>query len=470
MDALQLLFTPVLQQSILLHTKANAIKKGVVDCEIFKEELQAFLAINVAMGLLRLPQVSNYWSKVEIFETPWFPAIMSRDRFFFLLRYLSLVDSTGQKKKGEQGYDPLFKVRPIIDHLSGVFLQYYQPGRELSVDEMMIGTRCRISFLQYMPKKPTRFGIKVWVNAEAKTGYVLTFQVYTGAMTRETGDEGRSLGHRVVMNLMEPFLGKGHRLFVDNFYSSIPLFLDLLSKNTYATGTIVSNRKYFPQGLKDLKGCLDIGSYKFATSSKLLACIWRDRRDVYMLSTMHNNSVSTVLKRPKGEKDKKLIPCPTCIIDYNQNMGGVDLMDQQLSYYSLTQRRSIKWWKKVFWRLVDVTIINSWIIFRTNNPRSPIDTQFKYRVELCRQLVQPLLNLKASSNCPASLKVQRGRRPTTVTERLNGKHFIYRSESGTRMRCVVCYKHKTPQGARKDTKTSFFLQKVWCVSLSRPLL
>ena len=39
----------------------------------------------------------------------------------------------------------------------------YQPGRELSVDEMMIGTRRRITFRQYLPKKPAQFGIKVFV-------------------------------------------------------------------------------------------------------------------------------------------------------------------------------------------------------------------------------------------------------------------------------------------------------------------
>lgn len=320
------------------------------------------------------------------------------------------MDDREQKKKGEEGYDPLFKVRPLIDHLSAVFPVYYQPGCELSVDEMMISTRCRISFLQYMPKKPSKFGIKVWVNSESKTGYVLSFQVYTGAMSEEANSLTKALGHRVVMDLKQPFLGKGHKLFVDKFYTSVPLFLELLDNGTYATGTVVANHKYLPEGLKAERNQLQIGSYRFATSEKMTACIWRDRRDVLMLTTMHNMSVTTVLKRPKGERDKRPLSCPTCIADYNQHMGGVDLMDQQLSYYSLTQRRTLKWWKKVFWHLIDITVVNSWIIFRSNNPESSIDTQLKYRIELCRQfvVVQPLLNLKASPQCPPLLCVQRG--------------------------------------------------------------
>ena len=61
----------------------------------------------------------------------------------------------------------------------------------LSVDEMMIRTRCRIYFPQYLPNKPTKFGIKVFVNAEVKTGYVLAFRVYTGKIY--TGPENKGL-------------------------------------------------------------------------------------------------------------------------------------------------------------------------------------------------------------------------------------------------------------------------------------
>ena len=49
--------------------------------------------------------------------------------------------------------------------------------------------------------------------------------------------------------------------------------------------------------------------------------LWRDRRDVYVLSSMHNRTVQTVMKRPKGGREKVPIPCPTAVYDYNQFMG-----------------------------------------------------------------------------------------------------------------------------------------------------
>lgn len=276
----QLMFTAVILQSIVQQTKLFASQKGI-DLEFCVEELQAFIGLNIAMGLLHLPQVRDYWSTNEILATPWFPSIMSRDRFFKILRYLHLFDSSKQKKRGEEGYDILYKVCPLIDHLGAVFPKYYQPSRQLSIDEMMIGTRCRVSFLQYIPKKPTRFGIKVWVLAEAKSGYVLDFQVYTGASDGEKTDKSIGLGHKVVMQLMEAYQGKGHCLFIDNFYTSPALLLELLDKGTYCTGTVRTNRRNFPDALRPSKKH-QMGSFRFATcrKAKLTAAWWRDRRDV----------------------------------------------------------------------------------------------------------------------------------------------------------------------------------------------
>ena len=154
--------------------------------------------------------------------------------------------------------------------------------------------------MQYIPKKPTRFGIKIWVLALAKTGYVLDFDIYTGA---EADPVKKGLGYRLVMKLIEQYQGKGHCVFVDNFYTSPQLLLDLLARSTYCVGTVKTNRKDFPVQLI-LEETMDPGCFRFATAGQLTAVWWRDRRDVYALSTMHNKSVVNVLKRPKGSQEK----------------------------------------------------------------------------------------------------------------------------------------------------------------------
>ena len=268
LQVFQLLLTSAILQSIVHQTKLFASQKNM-DLHFCLEELEAFIGINIAMGLLRLPQVRDYWSTNEILGTPWFPAVMPRDHFLHILTYLHLVNSTQQRKKGDVAYDPLFKVRPLLNHLTAVFSKYYRPDRFLSIDEMMIGTRCRVAFLQYIPMKPTRFGIKAWVNAEAKSGYVLDLQIYTGAENDQM-KKGLGLGYRVVMDLMEQYQGKGHCLFIDNFYTTSQLLIDLLAQGTYCTGTFRTNRKGFPMQLIPNMS-METGTFRFATAKHLLS-------------------------------------------------------------------------------------------------------------------------------------------------------------------------------------------------------
>jgi len=74
--------------------------------------------------------------------------------------------------------------------------------------------------LAIFAKKPTKFGINVFVNSKAKTGYVLYFDIYTGKSASR--DKSTSMCHSVVMHLLESYLGKGHWVFVDNYYSILP--------------------------------------------------------------------------------------------------------------------------------------------------------------------------------------------------------------------------------------------------------
>ena len=68
-----------------------------------------------------------------------------------------------------------------------------------------------------------------------------------------------------------------------------------------------------------------MGTFYFVTTPKLTAVWWCDRRDVFAMSTIH--SASAFMKCPKGCKERRPIPCPTLISDYNQYK--VDLTDQQ---------------------------------------------------------------------------------------------------------------------------------------------
>ena len=106
--------------------------------------------------------------------------IMKRDRFTLVLCLLHLNDSTQYKRKGEPGHDPLFKLRPILDPLICHFQMSCILSKEVSIDESMIGFKGRLGFIQYMPKKPTKWGLKAFVLVDAHTGYMYNWHLYTG--------------------------------------------------------------------------------------------------------------------------------------------------------------------------------------------------------------------------------------------------------------------------------------------------
>ena len=206
-----------------------------------------------------------------------------------------------------------------------------------------------------------------------------------------------------------------------------------------------------------------MGNYRFATSEifSLTAAWWKDRRDVFVISSLHNQATEVVLKRPKGSKEKVEVPCPSMIVDYNQHMGGVDLTDQHISYYSMSGRKTLKWWKKVLWRLLDIAIINSWIIIRTNFPDSSISSQKLFRLKLVEEMVQPLLDTCASSTCPTYL---RGKgRPPTQENRLIGKHFS--NINIDRKRCMVCSNKISPTTGKCSDKKN----KNYCPTCNKAL-
>lgn len=161
-----------------------------------EEEIKAYFAILILMGIKDLPEHNDYWSTDAALGDQFISSRMSRRRYEKLSKYVHLTDPNV-----EDANDKLGKVRPFIKLLKQKFRALLTPGVALTVDEAMIKFNGRLSWKQYMPKKPTKWGIKVWCLCDAASGYCLDFQIYTG---KDAGnpDDARGLpglAYRVVM-------------------------------------------------------------------------------------------------------------------------------------------------------------------------------------------------------------------------------------------------------------------------------
>ena len=135
---------------------------------------------------------------------------MSKGRLKKIGQYFHLSDNRKAYPKGHPKFDPLLKVRPLLETVLENSKKHYHPNREVSIDEAMIKFNGRLSFRQYIKGKPTPWGIKVWCAADPRSGFMLNFDIYLGRV-RDPLPYG--LGYHVVMKVGGPFLDKSHHLF-----------------------------------------------------------------------------------------------------------------------------------------------------------------------------------------------------------------------------------------------------------------
>ena len=322
-----------------------------------ENKIYLFLAITLLLARNKKLSLKDYWSNDPLLECPQFKNLMTRDRYFLPLRVLHFCDNNNQPEG-----DRLYKIKLIVNHLREKFSDSFRPFNHLCIDESMVLFKGRLIFRQFIPSKRTRFGIKLFIICDCETGYILDFIVYTGKCTEIVSTEEYGVSGAVVQTLMQKYLGQGHTLWVDNWYTSPSLFNFLHSNKVNSCGTVRKTRK----GMPSLKKKLKKGEVEAKYTTKIMALRWLDRREVCMLSTLHSNELKNTDK-----KDKQNIPIqkPTCVIQYNRNMGAVDRSDMMISSVD-SLRKSMKWYRKLFFHIMDMCILNSQTLYNVKTGKN----------------------------------------------------------------------------------------------------
>ncbi|CAG5059299.1 unnamed protein product [Parnassius apollo] len=110
---------------------------------------------------------------------------------------------------------------------------------------------------------------------------------------------------------------------------------------------------------------------------------WKDNKVVTLASTyVGSEPAETVNRYDKKQKKQISIACPKIVKDYNVHMGGVDLMDSFLGRYKI-RIKSRKWYIRLFYHMVDMAVINYWILYKKKYPNLTLED---YRSELAETL------------------------------------------------------------------------------------
>ena len=129
------------------------------------------------------------------------------------------------------------------------------------------------------------------------------------------------------------------------------------------------------------------------------------------------------VRAKRGNKIK-----PLCVEDYNKNMSGIDRSDQMIAYYS-TPRKTVRWYRKIFFHLIDLSIWNGFYIYqKVNGPNTRL-------LEFREKVIMSLIGEKTSRTESKSitLEIFHFLEPNPPTEK----------DKSAMLRCRQCKKRKT---------------------------
>ena len=143
-----------------------------------------------------------------------------------------------------------------------------------------------------------------------------------------------------------------------------------MKKGFLACGTTQKGRLGYPIQFKGTDAAWNKvskrGDMRWFRDGDKLIVQWKDKRVVTIMTTIHNANKSDLVDRKirVGDKwEKQQVARPEVFRDYNKNMGGVDLSDQLIGKYNVL-RKVNRWWRTLFFHMIDIAVINSYIMFR----------------------------------------------------------------------------------------------------------
>ncbi|KAL7547323.1 hypothetical protein ACHAWF_015821 [Thalassiosira exigua] len=332
--------------------------------------LLAWLGILIIMAAMRIRKWDLLWMETQGINVAFIQNTMTYRAFKQIKSYIHFADNTKLKKPGQHGFNPLQKIQPIVDKILKRFRAAYTMGQFMSADESMIKYKGKaVKFVQYMPAKPIKHGIKVFAICCADTGYIYAFYVYCGK------EFDNCSATEVIKRLLaqDPhFLtnSTGRVLYTDNYYTSEEL-MEMLYKEygILLVGTVsltqkksrssadfafhkLSNgaKKLVPRGWlrwaqKAVKDGANRGMYFVQNTT------WMDRKQVGVL---HNWKVGPpkdscrILRWCRELRKRQHISSHEIVQDYIDKMRGVDRIDRMMADYNMSMKGKI-FYRRIFY-------------------------------------------------------------------------------------------------------------------------
>ena len=288
--------------------------------------------------------------------TKWVTIVLpwQKNRFQFLMANIRFDDEETRAERWSS--DRFAAFREVFEMSNTQCGKVISPNDYLSLDETLYPMRNQVTFKQFNPSKPAKYGFLFKSINAARYPYTFIAVPYSGKPVGEAGDFYISGCDETVKSLIARLEKstdlKGRNVSFDCLYTSIPLCKWLLEHQITSIGTLKTNRRGIPDEFTSLEGRegfsykvlwevpnkkLVLHSYVFKNKSSGLC-------NVLMLST-----VQPLLGVTKD--DKKFKPAIYKLYDFAK--GGTDIVDQRVGFYSCKSKMP-RWTMAALFFLLDI--------------------------------------------------------------------------------------------------------------------
>ncbi|XP_067686974.1 piggyBac transposable element-derived protein 4-like [Haliotis asinina] len=255
-------------------------------------------------------------------------ACMSKNRFKTLMSCLRFDDkSTRSARRAKDAFAPF---RDMWDQFTANLDQYYIAGPLLAIDKQLIPFRGRCNFLQYLPSKPDRYGIKiVWV---CHCFPLLGIPYLGRALGRQV-----NLGRNTALQLAQLFFKSGRYITCDNYFTILELAAGCLKNSLTVVGTVRTNKRFLPAPFQKKRGlAVHSSEFSYGARATLVNYQGKKNKNTVVLSSMHDEGIFE-----EGAPKRK----PEIILFYTSTKRAVDAMVKMAHVY--TTKQVTKRWPKV---------------------------------------------------------------------------------------------------------------------------
>lgn len=229
----------------------------------------------------------------------------------------------------------------------------YLPSKSLVIGDRLKSFQGKCSFIQHMPDKPAKCGLKIISLVDAKTSFTCNMELYCSQQP-EGPYRVENNPVAIVHRLLQHIKGSRSNVTCDERYTTYSLAVSLLNNNMTFLGAMGKTHDEVPACFMPGKW-RPVGSscFGFRDDATLVSYVTEKGKAIVVLSTTHHHA-----------KINPRTNVPMTVEEYNAAKNAVDVVEQTCATYSVS-KATRRWPLAAFFALLDIAGLNAQILYNT---------------------------------------------------------------------------------------------------------